>query len=291
MFLEEVVNPIEFYKDGFFGYGEEGDFTYFSFWHIFPIILLIAAIILTYIYRKKLSEFKYEKQVRFVLGCLILLFEVGYYWRVLYVGSEGVSNTLLTKLPFQICEWTAIFAALTLFVENKTLFDIDVFVCLTLGIVPLITPAVITTTGPTYFRYYQFFGVHLLPIYAVFYMMFVKGYKYDLKTIYKPFIFLVILAIISIILNQNIKDANYLYLANDTQGESLANVFPKNMYLKLLIYTGVVFALFAIEYLVFRLSFYLANRIRNNKNNNHTLENPNEINIGDDNNGEGNNRG
>lgn len=291
MFLEEVVNPIKFYKDGFFGYGEKGDFTYFSFWHIFPIVLLIAAIILTYIYRKKLSEFKYEKQVRFVLGCLILLFEAGYYWRVLYVGSEGVSNTLLTKLPFQICEWTAIFAALTLFVENKTLFDIDVFVCLTLGIVPLITPAVITTTGPTYFRYYQFFGVHLLPIYAVFYMMFVKGYKYDLKTIYKPFIFLVILAIISIILNQNIKDANYLYLANDTEGESLANVLPKNMYLKLLIYTGVVFALFAIEYLVFRLSFYLANRIRNNKNNNHTLENPNEINIGDDNNGEGNNRG
>ena len=226
MFLEEVVNPIEFYKDGFFGYGEKGDFTYFSFWHIFPIVLLIAAIILTYIYRKKLSEFKYEKQVRFVLGCLILLFEAGYYWRVLYVGSEGVSNTLLTKLPFQICEWTAIFAALTLFVENKTLFDIDVFVCLTLGIVPLITPAVITTTGPTYFRYYQFFGIHLLPIYAVFYMMFVKGYKYDLKTIYKPFIFLVILAIISIILNQNIKDANYLYLANDTEGESLANILP-----------------------------------------------------------------
>lgn len=291
MFFEEVVNPIEFYKDGFFGYGEKGDFTYFSFWHIFPIVLLIAAIILTYIYRKKLSEFKYEKQVRFVLGCLILLFEAGYYWRLLYVGSEGVSNTLLTKLPFQICEWTAIFAALTLFVENKTLFDIDVFVCLTLGIVPLITPAVITTTGPTYFRYYQFFGEHLLPIYAVFYMMFVKGYKYDLKTIYKPFIFLVILAIISIILNQNIKDANYLYLANDTQGESLANVLPKNMYLKLLIYTGVVFMLFAIEYLVFRLSFYLANRIRNNKKNNHTLDNPNEINIGDDNNGEGNNRG
>ena len=121
-------------------------------------------------------------------------------------------------------------------------------------------------------------------------MMFVKGYKYDLKTIYKPFIFLVILAIISIILNQNIKDANYLYLANDTEGESLANVLPKNMYLKLLIYTGVVFLLFTIEYLIIRLTFYLANRIRNNKNKKTTLENPNEINIGD-NNGEGNNRG
>lgn len=289
MFLEETT-PIEFFKDGFFGYGEKGDFTYFSFWHIFPIVLLIAAIILTYIYRKKLSEFKHEKQVRFILGCAILLFEAGYYWRLLYVGSEGVTNTLLTKLPFQICEWTAIFAALMLFVDNKTCFDIDVFVCLTLGIVPLITPAVITTTGPTYFRYYQFFGEHLLPIYAVFYMMFVRGYKYNLKTIYKPLIFLVILAIISVFLNQNIKDANYLYLANDTQGESLANVLPKNMYLKLLIYTGVVLLLFAAEYGVFRLSFYLANRIREKKEKNAIVEIPNEINVGDYD-GEGNNRG
>ena len=121
-------------------------------------------------------------------------------------------------------------------------------------------------------------------------MMFVRGYKYNLKTIYKPLIFLVILAIISVFLNQNIKDANYLYLANDTQGESLANVLPKNMYLKLLIYTGVVLLLFAIEYGVFRLSFYFANRIREKKEMNAIVEIPNEINVGDYD-GEGNNRG
>jgi hypothetical integral membrane protein (TIGR02206 family) len=284
MFLSNV----EFYKDGFFGYGEKGDFKYFSFWHFLPIIILIAAIILTYIYRKKLASFKHEKYVRFILGCAILLFEAGYYWRLLYVGAgDSESTTLLTKLPFQICEWTAIFAALMLFVEYKTLFDIDVFVCLTLGIVPLITPAVITNTGPLYFRYYQFFGEHILPIYAVFYMMFVRGFKYDLKTIYKPIIFLVILVIISIILNNNIKDANYLYLASKTKGESLANILPKNMYLKLLIYVGCVFFLFGCEYGIFRLSFYLANKIRNKKEATNIVK-PCENNIGD-NDGESNN--
>ena len=284
MFLSNV----EFYKDGFFGYGEKGDFKYFSFWHFLPIIILIAAIILTYIYRKKLASYKHEKHVRFILGCAILLFEAGYYWRLLYVGAgDSESTTLLTKLPFQICEWTAIFAALMLFVEYKTLFDIDVFVCLTLGVVPLITPAVITNTGPLYFRYYQFFGEHILPIYAVFYMMFVRGFKYNLKTIYKPIIFLVILVIISIILNNNIKDANYLYLASKTKGESLANILPKNMYLKLLIYVGCVFFLFGCEYGIFRLSFYLANRIRNKKEATNIVE-PCENNIGD-NDGESNN--
>ena len=282
------LSTIEFHKDGFFGYGEKGDFKYFSFWHFLPIIILIAAIILTYIYRKKLASYKYEKHVRFILGCAILLFEAGYYWRLLYVGAgDSESTTLLTKLPFQICEWTAIFAALMLFVEYKTLFDIDVFVCLTLGIVPLITPAVITNTGPLYFRYYQFFGEHILPIYAVFYMMFVRGFKYNLKTIYKPIIFLVILVIISIILNNNIKDANYLYLASKTKGESLANILPKNMYLKLLIYVGCVFFLFGFEYGIFRLSFYLANKIRNKKEATNIVE-PCENNIGD-NDGESNN--
>ena len=283
------LSTIEFHKDGFFGYGEKGDFKYFSFWHFLPIIILIAAIILTYIYRKKLASFKHEKFVRFILGCVILLFESGYYWRLLYVGVEdSESTTLLTNLPFQICEWTAIFAALMLFVEYKSLFDIDVFVCLTLGIVPLITPAVITNTGPLYFRYYQFFGVHILPIYAVFYMMFVKGFKYNLKTIYKPIIFLVILVIISIILNNNIKDANYLYLASETKGDSLANILPKNMYLKLLIYVCCVFFLFGVEYGIFKLSFYLANRIRNKKESTNIVEDQDNNIIGD-NDGENNN--
>ena len=47
----EPASSVEFYKNGFFGYGEVGDFKTFSFWHFLPIILLIAAIILTYIYK------------------------------------------------------------------------------------------------------------------------------------------------------------------------------------------------------------------------------------------------
>lgn len=266
MFLNEVIKNFKFYKDGFFGYGEKGDFEYFSFFHFLPIIILITAIILTYIFRKKIASYKYEKQVRFAIGCAILLFEVSYYWRLLYVGLEdSESDTFLTQLPFQICEWTAILAALMLFTENKTCFDINVFICLTLGLFPLITPAVITNAGPAYFRYYQFFGLHLLPIYAVFYMIFVRNFKYDLKMVYKSVIFLMILIIISIILNENIEGANYLYLSNDTEGGSIANIFPKNMYLKLLIYLGIVIFMFAIEYLIFRLSYYFADKIRNNK--------------------------
>ena len=108
---------------------------------------------------------------------------------------------------------------------NKHFFDIDVVVCLTIGIFPLFMPVVISHTGPLYYRYYQFWFEHIGPIYAVFYMIFVKGYKYDIKKIYKPYIFLSILAIIAIILNNNIEDAGYLYLTKvwrfgDNKGQS-----------------------------------------------------------------------
>ena len=45
-----------FYSDGFFGYGEVGDFKYFSFWHFLPIILLIIAVYLTYKNQEKLRN-------------------------------------------------------------------------------------------------------------------------------------------------------------------------------------------------------------------------------------------
>ena len=137
--------------------------------------------------------------------------------------------------------------------ENKTCFDIDVFVCLTAGIVPLITPAVISTTGPRYFRYYQFFLEHEMSIYAVFYMMFVKGYKFNPKKIYKPIIFLGILSTFAIIFNTLIEDAQYLYLSGKTTGGSISNFLPQNIPLRLLIMGSILLVGFGIEILIFTL--------------------------------------
>ena len=253
---------VEFYKDGFFGYGEEGDFTYFSFWHFLPIVLLIAGIILTYVFREKIANSKHEKTFRFILGCAMLLSEAVYYWRVLYVGAgDGVSHTLLTKLPIQVCEWTCIFAALMMFTENKHLFDIDVVICLTLGIAPLLLPAVLRNAGPAYLRYYQYWFLHILPIYSVFYMMFVKGYRYELKNIYKPFIFMVVLCIFAMIANHFIPNSSYMYLQGDDLGETLTKILPANQFARFAIYAPLALLLFGLEYLV----FFLIRRIRKKK--------------------------
>ena len=253
MKLLEVAYWAEFYDKGFFGFGEVGDFQSFSFWHFLPIIILITGIILTYVFRDKIRSSKHEKTYRLILGIAMMLAEMGYFWRLLYAGPGSSENhSLLTKLPFQICEWTCIFAMIMVFTENEHFFDIDVFVCLTLGIFPLLMPAVIKTTGPLYFRYYQYWLEHILPIYSVFYMMFIKGFKFNPKKIYKPFIFLSVLAIISLILNENIKEASYLYLQGDSIGE-ISKILPDSQYARLPIFAGIVLLIFGIEILIFYL--------------------------------------
>lgn len=261
LFLLEVANRCDFYNQGFFGYGEKGNFKYFSLAHIIPIILLVAAIILTYIYREKLRNWKHEKSFRLFIGVIMMLAEMGYFWRLLYCGSGSAdSTTLLTKLPFQVCEWTGLLGMIMVWAENKTCFDIDVFVCLTTGIVPLITPAVISTTGPRYFRYYQFFFEHEMTIYAVFYMMFVKGYKFNPKKIYKPIIFMSILCVFAIIFNTLIDGAQYLYLSGKKDGGAISNLLPQSIPLRLLIMGAITLAGYALEILLFKLVEKIKNK-------------------------------
>ena len=238
----------EYYHEGFFGYSLEEDFSYFSLAHLVPIFLLIGAIYLVYRYREKIASWKGEETLRFCLGALLILNEGFYYWRLLYVGNGGSSvlDPMLTYLPFQVCEWSAYIAAFMLMKKSRHLFDICFYVCLTLGAIPFFTPAVIMYTGPGYARYYQFWIEHALPIFAVFYMIFVHQFKPDYKKVYKPFAMLFVLAVIAMIANSHIEGANFMYLAKGTAGDSIANVLPQNLWVRLGLYVVILCVLFAL---------------------------------------------
>ena len=258
----------EFFNEGFFGYGEKGDFTYFSFWHFLPIILLITAIILTYIYRDKIKNSKHEKTFRLLLGLSMIIIEMSYYWRLLYIGNSDLGErTLLSRLPFQICIGANIIAILMILTLNKHMFDIDVFICLTCGILPLILPAVISRTGPAYYRYYQFWGEHIIPIYCVFYMMFVKDYKYDIKNVYKPIIYLLVLGSICIYANYKIPTGTFMYLQGNDLGDAITSMLPNNQFGRYFIFMGVFLLLFGIEFLI----FYFVRKYKNKKSNDNEL--------------------
>ncbi len=215
----EPVTYVSFYSKGFFGYGEKGNFKYWSFAHFAPVVLFAIAVYLTYRYRDSIKNWKHEENFRFILAAIMLFAEMSYFWRLLYVGSSDppeLAPDLLDKLPLQVCEWTCIFAVFMIMKKSKALYPICFYVCLTIGIFPVLTPSVITTTGPAYYRYYQYWLEHMLPPFAVLYMTFVHGFRPTKKGIASAVGFMSVLMVFALICNANIPGANYLYLADGT---------------------------------------------------------------------------
>lgn len=244
----------EFFSEGFFGYGQKGDFQYGSIWHILPIVLLLAGIFFTFRYRNEIKNWKHEENFRFILAFVILVIEMSYFWRLLYVGSSNPEeHNLMDKLPLQVCEWSAILSVFMLCKKSRGLYDVCFYICCTLGLIPIITPAVISKTGPGYYRYYQFWLEHILPVYGVAYMTIVHGFVSKRKMIYKPLLLLLVLGVFAIPANLAYDNANYLYLAANTDGTSLANLLPANIWLRAGIYTCVVLAAFFLVSMVLPL--------------------------------------
>lgn len=262
---------VQFFKDGFFGFGEKDDFKYWSLAHFIPIILYIAAIVLIFIFRDKLKNWKHEEHFRTIFAAVMLFVEMSYFWRLLYVGSANSGDmTLLDKLPLQVCEWTCILAVFMMMKKIKWIYPICFYVCLTIGIFPLLTPSVIMTTGPGYYRYYQYWLEHILPPLAVFYMTFVHGFKPTKKGIINASAYMGVLVTLALIFNHVLNDpngkfagieinANYLYIYKGTGdgGGSIMDPIYKlvggSTPLLLLLLSALVIGIFFAAYFIDRL--------------------------------------
>ena len=239
-----------FYSGGFFGYGERGDFVPWSIWHIIPLLVTVAIIFLIWRYRKQLRNWKHEARFRYIYSFVMLLAEMSYFWRTFYTGNEWGLNTLMDKLPLQVCQWGLICAVYTLVTDSDILFGINFFVTLSLTLPALFVPAVIVFTGPTYFRYYQFWLEHAMPVIAVFYMMFVRGKRPKYWHLWLSIGLLMLLSIPCVIANTTIPGANYMYLGNFTESRveftDPLYFFPDGLvprYLSLMAVTIVLFHL------------------------------------------------
>ena len=219
-----------FFREGFFGYGEPGDFTYYSLAHFAPIAVMLLAIWLVWHFRDRLRNWKHEETLRFGMAFVMMFLDMSYYWRLLYVGtSDPAQKTMLLELPLQVCGWVCIASVFMISKKSRILYQFCVYTSLTACIFPLLTPSVIITTGPAYYRYYQYWLEHMLPIISVLYMTFVHGYRPKLYGIPVSVGILSILTTLALVCNANIEGANYLFLATGTAdgGGSLMDVLMK----------------------------------------------------------------
>jgi len=116
---------------------------------------------------------------------------------------------------------------------------------------------VITYTGPTRFRYYQFWAEHTMGYVAIFYMIFVHGMRPNWRSLIKSYVLLLVMAVIAYFANQIIgPGANYLYMARPEDTPSILDILPPNFALRILIMIAAITALFFAAY----LPWYLKDR-------------------------------
>ncbi len=232
----------------FFGAGDEPEFANFTFQHFAPIIVTIAIITLIYLYRDKIRDSKIDIKFRYALAFILIISEMSYYWRL--VGVPSLNPNPIDHLPITVCGWVVVFSSYMVIGKSQTLFDIVYFWLFAGSIFALITPTVITYTGFTRFRYYQFWLEHTMGYIAVFYMIFVHKMRPTVKSAIKSYSALVILAIIAYVANTILgPGANYLFMARPESTPSILDILPPNFALRLIIMACAVTFLFAIAYL------------------------------------------
>lgn len=232
----------------FFGKGEEIEFNNFTLAHFMPIIVAVAVIILIFRFREGIRSMKNEKVFRYILAWTLIVCEMSYFWRL--VGVPALGANPVDHLPITVCGWAAIFGSYMVIDKSQTLFDICYFWAFSGSVFALITPTVITYTGPTRFRYYQFWAEHLVSFIAIFYMIFVHKMRPTIKSLIKAYIGIGILAVIAYYANQLIgPGANYLFMAKPEDTPSILDILPPNFALRLFIMALAITLLFVLAYL------------------------------------------
>lgn len=232
----------------FFGKGEEVEFSNFSFSHFAPILIAAVMIFLIYRFREAIRDMKNEKVFRYFIAFALIISEMSYFWRL--VAMPSLEANPVDHLPITVCGWAAVFASYMLVGKSQTLFDLTYFWALTGTVFALITPTVITFTGPTRFRYYQFWIEHLGLYVAVFYMIFVHGMRPNKKSFIKAYFAIALLAGFAYFANRVIgPGANYLFMARPEDTPSILDILPPHFALRVFVMVAVVTLLFILVYL------------------------------------------
>ena len=232
----------------FLGKGDEVEFVNFSLAHFLPILIMVALILLTRQFRQKLRTWRHEEKIRYVMAFAMIIAEMSYFWRLVAIPALGPNP--IDHLPITVCGWSVIFCSYLVIGKSQTLFDISYFWLLCGSIFALITPTVITYTGPTRYRYYQFWLEHTMGFISIFYMIFVHGMRPTIKSAFKSYGALTVLIIIAYFANRMLgPGANYLFMARPEDTPSVLDFLPSHYGLRVTCMAAIITTLYFLAYL------------------------------------------
>ena len=235
------------YFNHFFGEGTEPEFALFTLAHFIPILLLIGALFLLYLYRGPIRNSRHETYIRYILGFLLIVCDMSYYWRL--ASAPWLSAGPSEHLPIGVCGWAIIFCSFMMIGKSQRLFDIAYFWLLSGSLFALFTPTPLTFCGPTRFRYYQVWLEHTLGYVAIFYMIFIHKMRPNLRSLIRSYCALLILSALAAWVNSMIPGANYLYMARPESAPSVLDILPPHYGLRIAIMMAVITTMFGLAYL------------------------------------------
>ncbi len=172
----------------FFGYEHGIEMSYFSIWHLVQILVTAVVIFLIIRFKDQLREYKHEKRIRYIAGILLILLEISWHAWSIYNGKW----TVVKAVPLGVCAINIYFAIYLLFTKNEKVFNIIYFWGLG-AILSVVFPDI--SHGPDRFRYYEFFLIHQMFLWTYMYLIFVHGYRPQIKHMLRSALALFIAAV------------------------------------------------------------------------------------------------
>lgn len=162
--------------------GETQPFVMYSSEHLIAMATILLVIFSIYKRREWLR--RNDQRARRIIATLLIGQEI-------ILNINRVINgvwTLKESLPFHLCSFSVILVSIMLITDSYKLFEIQYFWGLAGATMAILTPD-LTNYGFPHFRYYQFFFSHGMIITGVLYMVFVKEYLPNLKSLLRTIMF------------------------------------------------------------------------------------------------------
>lgn len=237
----------------FFGAGETEEFADFSPAHFLPILLAAGIIYLIFRYRNSIRVWKHEKTLSLTIAFIMIICEMSYFWRL--VGVPSLHPNPVDHLPITVCGWGVILGSYMMVTKSQSLFDIVYFWLFSATVFALASPSVIYFTGPTRFRYYQFWIEHTIGYIAIFYMIFVHKLRPTVKSAIKSYAAFAVLAGVAFFANSlllPLEDGtkpSYLFMTKAQDSSPILDILPSNFALRVLLMALVVTFMYILSYL------------------------------------------
>ncbi|MDX9691044.1 MAG: TIGR02206 family membrane protein [Acholeplasmataceae bacterium] len=175
--------------------------TMFNLLHFITLLGLLTMFICVFMFKDKLIKPKNDALFRYILGCLLLIFEAGYHIWVLSRNSYEIDMIPLTGF----CAMTNLLTIYALLFSKHHLFNYIIYYAFTGALFALLF--VDTTYGPPHFRYFHYFVVHFGFLLASLYYFVTNRIELKLKNLLiaalSLFTYTIFVLIVDLVLDKN----------------------------------------------------------------------------------------